>query len=187
MTDKPKNMKDECQTPGYGLEPLLSVINYIRVGAPISSVWEPAAGEGLLADEIHKHFFMTTRTCISTGKDFLTYNPKHVFDAIITNPPFSLKHEFVERCCEHNKPWALLMESNTVSTKWFINIAKVLKPEIGIIWFSPRINFKMPYKKWEGGGSHFPTAWFTWKMGFSGNKYVRMDHWTKEYREQYEV
>ena len=79
------------------------------------------------------------------------------------------------------------MPTETVSTKWFIELVQQHDSKPGIIWFSPRVNFKMPNKEWGGNGAQFPVAWFTFGMGFEGNKFVRMNHWTKEYRVKFEI
>jgi len=173
--------KDNCQTPGYAIEPLLPYMLFARYGI----IWECACGSRLLSNQIHKYFCIDA-TDLKDGFDFLQWQP-HKWDAIVTNPPFSIKDQFTQRCYDLEKPWALLMPSETVSTKWFIEMANKYSPKPGIIWISPRINFKMPIKGWQGNGAQFPTAWFTWKMGFEGNFFYRADHWTKEYRQRFEV
>lgn len=178
------SMKDDCQTPGYALEPLFEARDY-KSQWPLS-VWEPAVGEGLLYKALNENEFSVLCSDLKTGDDFLTSTIGVECDAVITNPPFSLKVEFMKRCLELDMPFALLMDTSAVSLKSFIEVVCPLKPEIGIVWFSPRVNFKMPFKGW-GGSSPFATAWFTWRMGFSGNKYIRINHWTKEYRAMFEL
>lgn len=41
--------------------------------------------------------------------NFLTDKPDFDFDIIITNPPYSLKDEFLKKCYEYGKPFALLL------------------------------------------------------------------------------
>jgi hypothetical protein len=65
-------------------------------------------------------------------------------------------------------------------------MANEFYPKPGIIFFSPRVDFKMPNKGWEGKGAHYSVAWFTWKMGFEGNIYKRMN-WTKEYKKSFQT
>jgi len=180
------NLKDECQTPGYAIEPLMKANLLPQYTRDSINIWEPAAGEGILVRSIRMIGYKCFGTDLKTGEDFLTIPPPTHFDAIITNPPFSIKIDFVKRCIETGNPWALLMESNTISLKSFHKLIIPLAPEIGIIWFSPRVNFKMPNKKWAGT-SHFPVAWFCWNFGFTGNMYLIMEHWSKEYRKTFEI
>lgn len=175
------SIKDICQTPGYALEPLLPYLRSFR------AIWEPACGEGILAEVLRERLLRVEATDISIGEGFNFFEYECTYyQAIVTNPPFADRISFMKRCVELGKPWALLMPTETVSLKSFIEIVMPLDPQLGIIWFSPRVNFKMPYKKWEGS-SYFPVAWFTWNMGFEGNKFIYMDHWTKEYRERFEI
>ena len=46
---------------------------------------------------------------ITRGFDFLKNNMEQHFDMIITNPPYSLKDKFIEKCYEYGKPFALLL------------------------------------------------------------------------------
>lgn len=182
MNYKKGSKKDDCQTPGYALEPLFSVLT----GYPPAlswTVWEPAVGEGLLADSLSGAFDKVVTT---PDTDFLDRDsPVPDFSAIITNPPFSLRIEFLERCIELDKPFALLMPTETVSLKSFHEALFHMEMDMGIIWFSPRVNFKMPNKGWEGS-SYFPVAWFVGGL-FDGNVFMVMNHWTKEFRERFEV
>lgn len=189
---------DLCQTPAYALEPLVPhLFVHCKEGNDRVSIWEPAAGELYLAGGIEKSTGYFPLTTDIDGKyceqfDFLEASTTHcckpfpswAYDVIVTNPPYSLKKEFTTKCYEIGKPWALLMPADTIGNKWFIELANKYKPQPGIIWMSPRIDFKMPNKKWKGKGSHYNVAWFTWQLGFEGNIYRRMNHWTKEYKEE---
>lgn len=73
-------------------------------------IWEPAAGEGDMVQAIWNWGYITLGTDIQFGYDFLT-EPMKPCDWIITNPPFSLAEEFIKRCIEHEKPFALLLKS----------------------------------------------------------------------------
>ncbi|MEM3859736.1 MAG: hypothetical protein QW478_10090, partial [Candidatus Micrarchaeaceae archaeon] len=82
------------------------------------------------------------------------------FDAIVTNPPFSLKQEFLIRCYELQKPFALLLPLTTFETKKRQDLFK--KYGVEVIFFPKRINFETP--DGSGNGSWFATAWFTWGL-----------------------
>jgi len=179
-TNQKIDARDRCQTPRYGLEPLIPYLN------PNWVVWEPACGEGLLSKALSEQVTEVISTDILSGIDFLhTPFASEVITAIVTNPPFTRKKEFMTRCYTLKRPFALLMPTETVSLLWFQELVSAHTPEPGIIWFNPRIQFKMPKMDWYGRGSQFATAWFTWKFGFTGNQWVRMEHWSSAYRRQF--
>lgn len=179
-------LMDMCQTPGYGLEPL---VRHCTLGG--LSVWEPADGEGYLGLALLDAGCKVTPSDIAIGIDFLQQSyPLSAPQAIITNPPFSLKAEFTEKALEFQKYGsvtyvAMLLQSEVISTKWFWKLVREFG-QPGVVWFNPRINFKMPNKGWTGAGSHFSTAWFTWGW-FMGNRFVNMAHWNRDYRRKFEV
>lgn len=147
--------RDQCQTPPYALLPLLPYIPKEWI------VWESAAGEGLLAETIIKlKGNMVVETDLERGVDFFKTDMFQAWDCQITNPPFSLKFEWLERSYQLRKPFALLMPFET----WAAAKAQSLFQRYGInvILFNRRVNFKMPYKEWAGKGADYPVAWFCW-------------------------
>lgn len=177
-------LMDMCQTPGYGVEPLARLVSLSGL-----SVWEPAAGEGYLAKALLGHDCGVVTSDIEAN--FLSQWTLNIpINAIITNPPFSLKDQFTEQALAFMDAGmvqyvALLMQTEVISTKWFWQLV-IDYGEPGVIWFNPRINFKMPLKGWAGAGSHFSTAWFTWGW-FTGNRFINMEHWNRNYRRKFEV
>src|SRR5688572_15663779 len=93
---------NEYYTPEYALEPLLNIID------KNITIWEPACGEGHIVTFFNKFEFKVIGSDIKNCNDFLKYEPKEHYDIIITNPPFSLKTEFIKRCFELNKPFLFL-------------------------------------------------------------------------------
>jgi hypothetical protein len=92
--------------------------------------------------------------------DFLTREP----DApcvIVTNPPYSLKDEFLLRCYDLGYPFALLMPLTALEGRR--RTALYRQNGIELILFPKRINFTPPRAK--GSGSWFATAWFTHGLG----------------------
>lgn len=55
---------------------------------------------------IHSH--------ISEGKDFFSYEPSKPYDFIVSNPPFSLRNEVLERLYALGKPFAILMNQTGI-------------------------------------------------------------------------
>lgn len=146
---------DACQTPPDALAPLLPFIN------PRWTVWEPAHGEGNITNMLCNNGLSVVSSDIITGQNFFEYQPA-AWDCLITNPPYSIKYEWLKRCYELGKPFALLMPVEMLGTV----TGGTMFQEYGIemIFIAPRVNFKMPHQGWDGGGAQFPTAWFCWGM-----------------------
>lgn len=149
---------DACQTPAAALDPLLP---YLRIEW---TVWEPAAGEGLLVEGLYDAGWRESEVIgsdILTGQNFFDYAPAR-WDALVTNPPFSIKYKWLERCYALGKPWALLMPVEMLGAK----TAQQMFAEHGVevLFLDGRVNFKMPRAGWTGAGAQFPVAWFTWGM-----------------------
>jgi hypothetical protein len=75
---------------------------------PDGLIWEPACGKGNLLAAFGTAGRAVIGTDILGGHDFLSCQPP-LFDVICSNPPFSLKDEFLARCYELGKPFALLL------------------------------------------------------------------------------
>tara|TARA_R110000868_G_scaffold152302_3_gene376950 strand:- start:1149 stop:1688 length:540 start_codon:yes stop_codon:yes gene_type:complete len=141
---------DDFQTPPEALTPLLPHLKKNW------TIWECAAGDGNLVNALRKEGFKVISSDILSGKDFLGWEPKK-YDCIITNPPYSLKQEFLERAYLLGKPFAFLLPLTTFETEKRQNFFRCCGLEV--ILFDKRINFQTPDGK--GDGSWFATAWFT--------------------------
>lgn len=141
---------NDFQTPVKALLPLYP---YIKKKWKI---WECACGKGNLVDELKGKGYKVLGTDILSGDDFLTWEPES-YDCIITNPPYSLKQQFLQRCYELGKPFALLLPLTTFETAKRQNLFK--EYGVQVIFFDRRINFEISSGK--GSGSWFATAWFT--------------------------
>ena len=99
---------------------------------------------------------------ITTHKDnfdFLTDKPNFDFDMIITNPPYSLKDEFLKKCYEYNKPFALLLPLTSLEG---INRGKMYRENgIELLVFDRRCNFIYNNAK---KSNWFNTSWFCWNV-----------------------
>ena len=149
---------DLCQTPPYALEPLIPYLG--------SFIWECAAGSGVLVRELKKHCPFVYGTDILDGQDFFEYeiDSFELQDyTIVTNPPYSIKYEWLAQCYLYGLPFALLMPVEMIGAK---KAQKLFEQHDGIqiIFMRPRVDFYMPEKGYKGGGAQFPTAWYTWKL-----------------------
>lgn len=147
---------DACQTPASAIDPLLPYLNNQW------TIWEAASGEGLLVEGFYDSGFKKVEISdILTGQNFFEYQPE-VWDCLITNPPYSIKYQWLERCYTLGKPFALLLPVETLGAK----TAQVFFRSKGleIIFMDRRVNFKMPNIGFDGSAAQFPVAWFTWGL-----------------------
>ncbi len=142
---------DDFQTPAEAIEPLIKFLNKDWI------VWECACGKGNLVKGFESKEFKV----IGTDKEFnFLLNQPEEFDCIITNPPFSLKTEFIARAYNLKKPFAFLLPLTTLEGQKRQAFFK--RYGIEVILFDKRINFETP--SGSGSGSWFATAWFTWGL-----------------------
>ena len=162
-TKRPKPMKqgsrDDFQTPGNAIDILLPYLDkHWRI-------WECACGKGNLRTAFKQKGFKVIATDILQGVDFLKYpyhsKVGHKFDCVITNPPYSLKGEFLGKCFEIGKPFALLMPLTTLEGKARHETYRKYNG-IQLIIPNKRYNFETPDGK--GSGSWFATVWFCGNM-----------------------
>lgn len=105
-----KEKFDDIYTPSYAIKPLLK---YIPRNI---TVWECCDfGKSEITRLLKEHGCEV----ISTDKEenFFEYIPDKHFDMIITNPPYSLKDDFIAKCYEWGKPFALLLPIKGIYTK----------------------------------------------------------------------
>jgi hypothetical protein len=115
-TPQPKNDtsgRNNFQTPLYALD---LIVPYIPENTRL--ILEPAAGQMRLVDYLRKkyEFRVTAQDLYPVREDcflgdFLKFEKNDVgdIDCIITNPPFSLKFEFITKCLDLGVPFALLI------------------------------------------------------------------------------
>ena len=137
------NGSDECYTPLVALNPLLPFLKQEW------RVWECAQGTGELVKHLESLGFK-----VQGGSSFF----EEIFDCdvIITNPPYSLKTEFLEHAFKLNKPFAFLLPLTALEGKKRSQL--FAKHGIQLIIPNKRINFM------TGSGKNnvwFQTAWFT--------------------------
>lgn len=148
---------DRCQTPNYALAPLLPHLNRDWL------VWEPAAGEGNIVNAVASHVRAIIGTDILQGSEynFFNYEPL-AFSAIVTNPPYSVKYEWLERCYALGRPFALLVPVEAIGAAKAQRLMERHGAELLLL--DRRVNFKMPNKGWEGSAAQFPVLWLCWKI-----------------------
>lgn len=93
---------DEFYTPEYAIRP---IIKYLKNG---STIWCPFDTENSLFVKLLKESgFNVVCTHIENGQDFFKINVE--CDYIISNPPYSIKTEVLERLFNIGTPFAMLV------------------------------------------------------------------------------
>jgi len=143
---------DELYTPEEAVYPLLP---YIPKGWRI---WECTdLGNSNITKVFKEQGYDVISTHINGGFDFLQDEPNFEFDVIITNPPYSLKNQFLKRAYELEKPFAFLLPITTLEGKfrgWLFR-----KYGVEILVLDKRINFLRNKRNvW------YHTSWFCWKI-----------------------
>lgn len=148
---------DECYTPYYAIKPLLKYI------AKELIVWCPFDKENseyvkTLKSNGNKVIF----SHIEDGKDFFRYKPKK-YDIIISNPPFSLADEVLERLYILGKPFILLLPLKYLQA---IGRGKLfIKNGIQLLTFDKRIGYYTNGDMTEPKeGNYQASSYFCWKI-----------------------
>lgn len=155
--------RDSFQTPNYAIELLVPFI------PPCKEIWEPACGHLKITKVLKSHGYRVLSSDILYEDDgivpfnFLLEKRTDMKNAvIITNPPFSAKRQFYEKCREYGIPFALLIPADYCG--WIINAitegAEKIVPTRRIDYITPN------YRK--GTTSDFHSMWLTW--GFNLGK-----------------
>ena len=144
--------RDCFQTPDYATRLL---IPFIPGG--IETIWEPACGQGKICDVLELAGYRVAGSDLANGFDFFETCPWGT-DAIITNPPFSLKQKFYDRCRSFNTPFALLIPADY--SAWIIQAvrdgAEKIIPTRRIDYITPNGN------QGKTSCSQFHSMWLTW-------------------------
>jgi hypothetical protein len=151
---------DDLYTPEYAVTPL---INYLTTGL---TIWECTDfGESKITKVLQDNNYVVTGTDIVKGFDFLNHTADFHFDMIITNPPYSLKNKWLEKCYEYNKPFALLLPLTALESAERGKLFR--KRGISVIILDRRVNFsKTNNNVW------FNTSWFCWNLDKLSNNSI---------------
>jgi hypothetical protein len=144
---------DDFQTPEIALDCL---IPYLKKEWKI---WECACGKGNIVIKLEKEGFNVMGTDILQGFDFIEGSTWEKFDCIVTNPPYSLKEKFLERCYEIGKPFALLMPLTALESEKRQKLYR--KYGLQLIIPNKRFNFETP--SGSGGGELVCYCLVLWK------------------------
>lgn len=136
----------------------------------ISTVWEPACGDGAMSKVLGEYVTEVISTDIREtgygmgGIDFLDWSEKA--DAIITNPPFNQSSQFIEKAIKEAPIVAMLLKSQywhaSKRTKLFTDY-----PPAYVL----ALNWRPDFMNGERGGA--PTMECVWTVWVEGNTDTR--------------
>lgn len=102
---------DEQYTPAKTVELLLPHIQHLKN----KIIWCPFdRKDSQFVKVLTKNGFNVSYSHIDYGQDFFSYEPEE-WDVIISNPPYTNKRRYWERCLALGKPFALLLPINILS------------------------------------------------------------------------
>lgn len=181
---------DYYATPFNATEALLNALNESGETLSSDTILEPSAGEGHIV-KVLKDFYPYNEIVandiayrgsrlgidVNGGIDFLNYEPHRKFDTIITNPPFALAQEFIEKALTLTNRRVImfakiqLLEGDK-RRKMFDN-----SPLKYVYVFSKRVNPLRNGEATDENGKPWAStmcfAWFVWKKDYEGEPIIR--------------
>lgn len=143
------------------------------------TILEPACGQGHIAKTLEAHGYkvlacdLVDRGYGTTGIDFLTLDKQNVNVDVITNPPYKLAQEFVEKAMSvvaSGHKVAMFLKLTFLETAKRRELFKKYPPKTVYV-ASQRIAC------WPNGKpttqSMVCYAWFVWEKGFSGDTILK--------------
>ena len=143
------------------------------------TILEPACGQGHIAKALESHGYkvlaydLIDRGYGTTGIDFLALDKQNVNADVITNPPYKLAQEFVEKAISVIAPGhkvAMFLKLTFLETARRRELFKKYPPKTVYV-ASQRIAC------WPNGKpttqSMVCYAWFVWEKGFSGDTILK--------------
>jgi hypothetical protein len=139
---------DECYTPANGVEPIMKYLDKSL------TYYECASGRSSsIVDAMTNNGFNIIG---SEDRDFLVDDIPANVDVIITNPPYSIKDDFISRCYELDMPFALLLPVSAIQG---VRRGKMfLDNGIEVLVLNRRIGFN------NHKSCSFGVAWFCHKI-----------------------
>lgn len=178
----------------YATDPLAVEMLLERYSFVGKRLLEPCVGSGNIAEAVSKYYNKDKKTekqidgidIVDRGykgtivQDFLTYEPSSLYDGVITNPPYSLAKEFVEKSME------VVKKNGQVAMFLKIQFLESEKREDLFIKYPPKYVyvFRNRMATWKNGLARNPEtgrkwsttmthAWFIWEKGSNSEPVIR--------------
>lgn len=143
-----ESKQDYYITPDWCIQALLNHPKMAVEFEKFQVIYDPCCGENKVFEKFMKKYYpqceVTSRDKFNNvgtnSYDFTISNERLTpteFDLIITNPPFSLKYQFLQICFKLGKPFCLLLPLQTLMTPQRIVLFKTYKVDIFILSPTP--------------------------------------------------
>lgn len=116
LTAKTDRASDEVFTPAYAIKPLIKYLYDYQANHMMHQlvIWCPFdMPDSEYVKELTEAGFKVISSHIDEDKNFFYYQPEY-FDIIVSNPPFSIKDQVLERLWALNAPYAMLLPIPTL-------------------------------------------------------------------------
>ena len=153
----------------------------LKVEQIIYPALEPACGEGhiskLLDESDTGSYDLIDRGYGKSGIDFLTHNFQPIYNTVITNPPFALFQEFVEKALKIAKVKVIMF--GKLQALEGIKRATYLEttPLKTVYVFKKRQQPMRNGQEFDDNGKKLSStmafAWFVWEIGYTGNPIIK--------------
>jgi len=150
---------DERYTPAYAVRPLLP---YLPQGW---RYYEPTAGKSQSIVEALQSVGLKVK---AGNTDFLRagLHPS-MYDCIVTNPPYSIKDQFIGHCFRIGKPFALLLPIPALQGNVRGEMFSAAGVDLSIIVLNQRVAF-------SGSSPHFGVMWLCYKIPMPQLQFVNI-------------
>lgn len=166
---------DFYPTPPHGT---IALMDFLELDPCV--IWGPACGDGAMSNIIRKYGHEVLESDIRFGENY--FNTFKKADVIITNPPFSLSSEFIEKAIKDTRTVAMLLKSQYWHAKTRIDLFKKHQPAyvLPLTW---RLDF-LQHERKPGDKKGSPTmevCWTVWKRGSTQTLYYPLDRPSKNH------
>jgi hypothetical protein len=143
---------DYWSTPESAVAPLIPLLPRDKV------IWEctDTYGESGITSGLRKAGF----TVEASSQDEIDFLKQDVtgWDVVVTNPPYSIKEAFIEKCIGYGKPFALLLPLTALEGLRRGRLWRAIEAEFGLLVLDRRTQFGG--NDWARGNCYFNTSWF---------------------------
>ena len=151
---------DEQLTPRKTVEILLPYITHLKN----KIIWCPFDKEDSnFVKVLTENGYNVVYSHIEYGQDFFEYEPNE-WDVIISNPPYTNKRAFWERCLGFGKPFTLLLPLNILSDSVINTTMKGKEDDFCLLIPSRRTKFYNAITKQVGNSPTFKASYFGYKI-----------------------